>query len=253
MKFMTYNILKGGEGRFAALLEIIEGQAPDVLALQECNGFDGDGQARLTQLRRRLGMDATLATSDSGYHVALLARADRFEPLPPPAGLVRAAACAVVELGGLRLAVASLHLDPFDAGVRVRELQAIRAATGGAEHTLWMGDFNAISPRDVSAHRPETWQPRYRQRHAGVGVEIDSRALAETEAAGLVDLAAHLSATPAVTRPTRLYAHRDMPHQRLDYLFASAALGARVKHVEVVDDAMTQMASDHLPVVATFD
>lgn len=252
MRWMTYNILKGGQTRLPELLEIIAEQRPDVLALQECNDFDRDGEARLREVQRALGMQGVLGRSSSGYHVALLLRDATWE-LTHRSGarFARAWAGAVVQVAGLRLQAISVHLNPHEPPARLREVEQLTALLSPELPTLIMGDFNAVSARDVPRMQPGQWAPRFRARHLTAdGQRLDTRALRRLEEAGLVDLAAAHQPQPALTRPTALYAHRNMPAQRLDYIFATPDLAGRVQRVAVLDDPRTQRASDHLPVVA---
>jgi endonuclease/exonuclease/phosphatase family metal-dependent hydrolase len=252
MRCMTYNVLDGGGERTELLLQVIASAAPDVLALQECNRFEVDGGALLRRFEAALGMRGFLAPSASGYHTALFAR-PALRWLAEHAqseGMARAAAIATLELSGFRFAAVSLHLDPMSPAARVSEAQRVLAALPAGTPALIMGDLNALSASDLSRMQPSTWPERHRLRH---GVDehdvIDTRALDTLLAAGFVDLAAAHDRAPALTRPTQLYAHRDMPAQRLDYVLATADLARRVSSVRALDNPATQLASDHLPVI----
>ena len=50
---------------------------PDVLVLQECNGFELDGFRTLYAVERELGMRGVLGQAQSGFHVALFVRDGR--------------------------------------------------------------------------------------------------------------------------------------------------------------------------------
>jgi exodeoxyribonuclease-3 len=249
MRLMTYNILDGGQDRLPVLLEVVRAAAPDVLALQECRGFE-DAQL-LRHCEAALGMRALLAASDSGDHVALFARdAVWRDEQTLRDGFARAAAIATLELRGETLAVAAVHLDPYDANTRIAEVQRVLAALPRDRPAAVMGDLNAISPHDVTRMRPDLWPQRYRARHCLSSGAIDTRAIAELEAAGFIDLATRAHEPPSFTRPTQLYAGRDAPSLRLDYLFTTPELERRLAGVLAIDDARAQRASDHLPVVA---
>lgn len=249
MRLMTYNILDGGQERLPVLLEVIRAAAPDVLALQECRGFE-DAEL-LQRCEAELGMRALRAPSNSGNHVALLARgATWHEQRVLREGMAHAAAIATLELRGETIAVAAVHLDAYDPLARCAEIERIIPDLPRGLPAAVMGDFNAVSPRDVGRMRPAQWPERYRTRHGVASDVIDTRALAALEAAGFVDLAASCASAPAFTRPTQLVADRDVPALRLDYLFATAQLAQRLVRVLVIDDVCTQRASDHLPVLA---
>jgi endonuclease/exonuclease/phosphatase family metal-dependent hydrolase len=257
MRLLTYNVFKGGsdEGtgpRLDAIVDILRRAAPDVLVLNECNGFERDGSAVLHAFERALGMRGQLATAGSGYHVALLARGAAWHSCRTlHAGFCHAAIHAELELEGRVLDVLGAHLDPFVPQARASEARALMACTerrGGSR--VLMGDLNAISPRDLARLRWSEWPERYRERHAVVeGGAPDTAAIEVLEAAGLLDLAA-AAGDPRATRPTRLCSKPDVPSLRLDYIFADAALAADCERVHVLDDRSSQLASDHLPVLA---
>lgn len=270
---MTYNILKGGSeptagDRRPLLQAVIRSAAPDVLVLNECNGFDvhadtghadtgradtGRADTGLARFAADLGMTGRLARADSGYHVALLTRGialDDWEACGD--GFAHAACRARVHVAGRALTLVAAHLDPFDANHRAREVAALLALADPWDDLLLMGDLNAISPRDAAGSDVDHWSERYRARHTGSAGLPDTTAVALLEGAGLVDLLAATGGPPRPTRPTRMYWKGDVPPQRLDYLFASASLAARVREARVIDTPDTQAASDHLPVLADF-
>lgn len=78
MRIVTLNIFRGGGDRFGRILEVLRGLSPDVVALQECLGWE-DG-VRLADTSRALGLPATFLglarprSSGLSYHVALLSR-----------------------------------------------------------------------------------------------------------------------------------------------------------------------------------
>lgn len=249
MRLMTYNILDGGQERLPVLLEVIRAAAPDVLALQECRGFE-DAEL-LARCEAELGMRALLALGNSDNHVALLARDATWRAQRVlREGMAHAAAIATLELRGETIAVAAVHLDAYDALARCAEIERIIPELPRGLPAAVMGDFNAVSPHDVGRMHPADWPERYRTRHNVTDAAIDTRALAAIEAAGFVDLAASCTPAPAFTRPTQLVGDRDVPALRLDYLFATPQLARRLERVLVIDDARTQRASDHLPVLA---
>ena len=248
MRLMTYNILDGAQERLDDVLAVVADRSPDVLALQECNGFDEAGGARLRQVEHALGMRGLLARSDSGYHVALFCRPHLLPTeIPQPQGLTRAAACARLqgELGELE--VVSLHLDPHDAASRVGEIGRVLQSLSFTCPAVLMGDFNAISSFDVKALAPQAWPQRYRDRHGCTEQGIDTRALDQLSERGFCDVASVRTEALRMTRPTRLYADLDLPSQRLDYIWVSAELCGHLREAGVVDDERSQRASDHLP------
>ena len=132
MRLMTYNILTGGRGRdgenrLGAITEVVRGVAPDVLVLEECNGFELDGFRTLYRLEHELQMRAVLATADSGFHVALFLRRGRLlETHCLRREVHHALLAATLEIDGVVLRVIGAHLCPFGGDARLLEVQHVR-------------------------------------------------------------------------------------------------------------------------------
>jgi endonuclease/exonuclease/phosphatase family metal-dependent hydrolase len=56
-----------------------------------------------------------------------------------------------------------------------------------------------------------------------------------------------------VRRREAAYRDAELATMRCDYLLASRALAARTRSYQVIRNAVTAAASDHYPVLATFD
>src|SRR2546423_14622391 len=139
---MTYNILVGGQpDRLDAIVEVIAGQRPDVLALQELRGFD---RAALDRLAAGPGLAAYLAGSRSGQPVAVLVR---------PGSRVRATrrlrgpfhhAAAEITVATDRgpLTVIGTHFNPYSPIWRLAEARALARRIDLDRLVLLMGDLN---------------------------------------------------------------------------------------------------------------
>src|SRR5256885_5545640 len=139
---MTYNILVGGQpDRLDAIVEVIAGQRPDVLALQELRGFD---RAALDRLATATGLAAYLARSRSGQPVAVLVR---------PGSRVRATrrlrgpfhhAAAEITVATDRgpLTVIGTHFNPYSPIWRLAEARALARRIDPDRLVLLMGDLN---------------------------------------------------------------------------------------------------------------
>ena len=95
------------------------------------------------------------------------------------------------------------------------------------------------------------WAPATRLIDAATGVYFPRAVIAETRAAGLVDLGATAQPDP---RQRPMTYPSDAPAGRIDYLFASPALAKSLIGCETLGDADARpvnAASDHRPVMAT--
>ena len=256
MRLMTYNILCGGkDGESTARLEqvctLIRQVAPDVLVLNECNDFERDGFRTFYRLERELGMRGVFAPASSGYHVALYLRGAAPGTVQPvevrvlERALHHTAIAARLTVAGQPCTVVATHLCPFSGEARVTEAQHLSQLFAD-EPLFLLGDLNSLSPHDAPQLQSQSWLPRRRVRHELAGGALDTRAIAVIEAAGLVDVF-HAAGNLAPTALTRSRPGWQEYQVRIDYVFASGEAAATVKHVERVDGAQADAASDHYP------
>src|ERR1044071_6316066 len=129
LRLMTYNVLTGGRyadgpGRLALIADTIRSVNPDLLVLNECNGFEQDGYRALFRLEAELGMRGILAPAESGFHVAFFHRVGRVTEARLLSREVHHAVLAVtLELAGTTLRVIGAHLCPFGGDARLLEVQ----------------------------------------------------------------------------------------------------------------------------------
>ncbi|MFF5181242.1 endonuclease/exonuclease/phosphatase family protein [Micromonospora sp. NPDC000316] len=261
LRVLTWNIRTGGRdggdpGRLDRVIEVVEEQAPDVLALQELRGFDRGGL--MAEVAGRLGMTPHLARSCFGQPVAVLVR-------PPlhvlDAGTLRrpfhhAAARVVVSTAAGPLTVLGTHLYPYSGGRRRMEVDWLVAAARRAPGPLALlaGDLNSLDPGVDHTARLAGMPDLYRRRHLRRrGGAVDTRAIGRLLDAGLVDLwpAAANGAPEAdgLTVPTR-FGGDEFAGMRLDYLFGTPALAGRIRGCRVIRGGAADTASDHYPLLA---
>jgi exodeoxyribonuclease-3 len=269
MRVMTYNILTGGRDtpgeseeitapgdRLATVCELVRSAQPDVLVLQECNGFELDGFRTLYAVERELGMRGVLAQAQSGFHVALFVRGGR---VVTSHFLQRqfhhALIAATIEVGAARLGIVGTHLCPFSGEARLLEAQHVLRFVR-QPNVFVVGDLNSLSPHDAATYELGHWLPRRRSRHlvGGTGA-LDTRAIAALEQCDLVDTyrAQRAETPPAPTCMTRLRSGWENYQVRIDYIFATSALAARVTRHERMDGALVDRASDHHPLFVDVD
>lgn len=255
MRLMTYNILEGGRShgdRLDAVTGIIAENAPDVLALNECNGFLDDGGRTTYELERQLGMRSLIAETRTGFHVALFVRGhDILEAHPMVDWFHHGALRVKLRLGQEEITVMTTHLCPYSSESRVREAQYL-ASHVRDEHVVVMGDMNAISRHDVERMAIDQMLPYRKSRHVIPGTETpDTRAMDIFESAGLVDLwqSAHPGKDGA-TLPTPLTDDSSRPELRVDYILGTPALQKKLTDCNVLVTEATKAASDHFPIVA---
>ena len=239
VRILTYNVHRcvGVDRRLdvGRVAEVIAAQAPDIVALQELDvgraRTGGVDQAH--RLAQRLGMafhfHAALKVEEELYGDAILTalpeRLVKAGPLPGHPRFTRleprGALWVEIEVGGARLQVITTHL-----GLVPREQQIQAAALAGPDWLgavaegaplILAGDFNA-TPRTV-VYR--TFARRLVEARRGSGARRRTATFPST-----------------------------MPVLAIDHIFAGGGLTAQ--RVTTPLDALSRVASDHLPLVADF-
>lgn len=243
-KVVSYNILQGmkadKDNNYDNFVAWVNAQAPDVLALQECNGFS---EASLGELAKRWGHEyAVLNPNNSGYTVALTSKYPIevvLRMLDYPDGN-RGAIHAKVN--GINFVV--LHLYPFSTwpngtgasgtgeDYRLAEITSYLDNTirKSPEEPRWlmMGDFNSPSPYD-KANTSGSWE---------------YRAQDEVLKSGYFDL---------VHEAHSAFHSSTQGGNRIDYIFGSKAMASNVVSAQILKDDFTLSGvSDHYPVCAVF-
>jgi len=261
MRVMTWNIKTGGYDRFgdrlAAIIDVVERERPDVLALQELRNFGVRGGRRLHALAGAVGMTPHLARSALGQPVAVLVR--------PPLEITRrvavtwrlhhaAAAVTVAPTQAGPLTVVSAHLNPFSPPRRRREAVWLAARFGRRRGpVLIAGDLNGLDPGTDHTETLARLPGIHHRRHVDAAGVVDTRAVDAFGRAGLVDLWKATGSGPGLTVPTTKGGGKEFSRMRLDYVFAGPALAGRVLSMRAVRGDETEYASDHYPVLVDLD
>ena len=166
LRFMAYNIKHGELSSLEAIASVIQGQAPDLVALQEVDVLTNrsgkvDQAARLGQLTGlNFAFVPALTSFDGGqYGLALLSRypirsAQRI-PLRSAAEQ-RILALVEVELDASHVVpVAITHFGTTGAAERLNQADDVNAALAGRPWALLGGDLNA-TPSESSITRLKT-------------------------------------------------------------------------------------------------
>lgn len=257
--FMTWNVKTGGvdrngPDRLDAIIAVITGQRPDILALQELKYFGNDHQARLRKLAGAIGMTPHFAASGFGLPVAVLVR--------PPVritarshirvGMHHAAAGVVVPTATGPLTVVSTHLNPYSANKRRREARRL-ARCYVTDRTVLAGDLNTLDPVTDHAAAVERLPEQFRRRHLRPDGRVDTRPVQELLAAGLTDLWPVAGQGDGLTAPTTRGGGHEFSGMRLDYVLGTAAVAGNASEMRVVRGDEAEYASDHYPVTVRLD
>ena len=254
MQVATWNV-NSLRVRLPQLREWLSACAPDVVALQETKlTDDAFPAAELLSV----GYHSVWSGQKTYNGVAVLARTEPRDALRDMPGYDdpqrRVLAASIGALRVIDLYVPngqSVGSDKFLYKLGwLRALRAwLRRELAAHPQLLVLGDFN-IAPEDCDVHDPAAWA-------GSVHVSSEEReALRETLAVGLVDVFRQFEQPPHSFSwwDYRAGGFRRNHGLRIDLLLASATLAASCTGCRIdVEPRRAERASDHTPVIGTFD
>lgn len=241
MKIMSYNILRGGQGRQQAIAEIILHHQPDVVMLQEAT------DPVVVKALAAMGHFDHVASRANFSVAALSHRPIRSYHWHPTVGRnpILEVALEGITIWGVHLI--SLLVN-FRECQRLQEIQALIALAQNITATphLLIGDFNAISPLDEPTITAMPFWLRLLITFNG-GIKRD--ALAFLLQSGYRDVFREVNwpDRSGYTMPT------PEANSRLDYVFVPLALSHQVKSFgPPTQPASVFYASDHFPILVEY-
>jgi exodeoxyribonuclease III len=241
VKLLSYNIRFGGRGREDQLAAVIRGIEPHIVVFQEA--IDPQLIKRLSvatsmpywaaRPEHSIGFISHLEIDHHEWHYPAHAKHSFLE----------------IVLGERQARVFGLHLSSmFSKWGEQRRTREIRALLKSIErhqegfHVL-VGDFNTLAPGEVlDTRRMPAW---IRALVWLSGRDIQRETIKIMREAGYADIYRQLHPEEkGYTFPVW------DPHLRLDYVFTPERYADRLKSCEVITEAQTAKASDHLPLLA---
>jgi endonuclease/exonuclease/phosphatase family metal-dependent hydrolase len=251
-KVISWNVLYGFNhgSRVTEGQEWLRKQQPDVVALQELNGFD---EKKLAETALAWGHPHSAILKTDGFPVGLTSKTPITVVSRIREGLWHG--CLHARTEGTDFLV--IHLRPGDLTFRRQEVEIlaplVRALLGEHRRLFALGDFNDKSPLDIEFTNAQ----EILLTTAKPGNLKDGKYSAEVVggfmAAGLVDSAAPLPANFSV--PTRMKPHADTAVeqakflQRIDLILSDPETAKAVRTVHVSQDEVLNGISDHYPVI----
>lgn len=241
LKVMTYNIHHGAgtDGRLdlARIAEVITAADCDVIGLQEVDNNFGARSNFVDQAKwfaGKLDMHYAYAPAIDNhadkkkrqYGNAILSRypiiQSNVHQLSTPAGSEpRVCLEAMIQIGGREYTFMVTHLDHRNNTVRVHQTADIlKAVPHRLERTVLLGDFNCQPPDIVK--NPQSAEPI-------------ARILEEFGDSFVLSKVPHQKTLEG--------------KKRIDYIFVSPDLSQNITSYTVVRDDLTNVASDHFPLV----
>lgn len=252
MRLMTYNILMDAKHGVKHIAKVINANQPDIVFLQEIIQ---------KQTAQKLGaltdMQAfTIYNPNWWMKVAVLTRLEVLDvetvPLLRMFGnalkvTVRTVQDNVVTVYGVHLLAFYMWYTEMIRGWQLNQLLKHSTVHGGDYHAL-VGDFNTFAPGDKVdlSNAPKLVR---RQTWPQLGLKARWALNPLYEGGQYVDTFRHLHPNKrGRTLPSQ------KPQVRLDYIFSNIALSKKLQSSHVVKTPHeVRRASDHLPLLATFD
>ena len=251
-KVISWNVLYGfNHGKeIAKGSEWLRKQQPDVVALQELNGFD---EEKLAATAKAWGHPYSAILKKDGFPVGITSKTPIEVVAKIREGLWHG--CLHARTADTDFLV--IHLCPHVRATREKEMKILTPLVSkllGEKRRLYaLGDFNDKSPRDIKyTNAQKVLIKRAKPENLLNGI-FDAGVVKGFMDAGLVDSAAPLPANFSV--PTRMKSHADTPSeqarfmQRIDLVLTDPATAASVRTVHVSQDEVLDAVSDHYPVI----
>ncbi|MEO5949643.1 MAG: endonuclease/exonuclease/phosphatase family protein [Candidatus Saccharimonas sp.] len=149
MKVVSHNCFEGAKDTRDSLLESINVLDPDILQLQEINGW-GEGYPSPFQLLARQGNyeTAVFADSNTRFKLGTLARRAPLSEEVLTQGFWHSAVHVTVPFRNEKLDLWNVPLNPRFEDDRLPEINTILANINLDSYTLITGDFNSLAHYD---------------------------------------------------------------------------------------------------------
>jgi endonuclease/exonuclease/phosphatase family metal-dependent hydrolase len=263
MKVMSYNTLFGGfDGhdarRFDAQMKLINEVQPDILLAQELKGFTENGMERLFKMEERINMRGFIAPAvHTGQNTGVFIKPN-LKPISVEIDsehFHHAVVIATLTIPGSAkpLTVISAHLCPFGFHVRLLEAAYLINHADDNAFTLVAGDYNSVSPYDPDPAGIDELPSRFKARYVTPDGTIDTNVMKTFYQAGFIDIANKLGWHNEPTVPTGGFKGAEFVPFRSDYILVTKSLAELVAAYSVIKTPLTDMASDHYPIVAEFN
>jgi len=258
LSIISYNIWYGfseAPERKKLWMTWMNEQSPDVVSLQELNGYTDQ---KLAEDARAYGHEYSALLKEEGFPTGITSRypIEDIQRIRKGFhhGLLR------VRIEGIYFYV--IHLHPSNWESRKAEIHQILEDIEGLppdSKIILAGDFNTFSPLDSVYYAHGRLEPffnardsMYKEKNLNSG-QLDYTVIQEIMDYGFLDLEARMRVSShhfSGSFPTLIEKEGEHGDQRrLDYIFASKNLVKKVNRAHIISNDTTKILSDHLPVV----
>lgn len=265
LKLISYNVYWGMKQdttpHKAQFTRWFKDQNPDIVALQEVNGFT---QQMIQEFAESYGHPYAIivkepaADGSISFPVALTSKYPIVNVRRVVDNLIHG--LIVAEIEGHHFMVT--HFHPFSAVKRGHEIDLILAtAKAGSPQAKWllMGDLNSVSPLDkreydnglVLNHIREDMKKKPHNQNL-LNNELDYSVQQKVLDAGFIDAFKKFHPAFEASAPTKLFYDQSKFPLRYDYLYVNSTMQNDLIECDIIKDEFTDIYSDHYPVVLLF-
>lgn len=247
---MHYNVLFDSI-ELELLQQIVEQAQPDILTLNEI-------QLPELELLQKLGYHTLFAETkrERKHYGNGMAWKETFSPYSTQT-IVQDLTTPLLIWETEMFSVYITHLPSKEGEeVRFQEIQKIFQHVPPHREFFLVGDLNTLSPHD-GYDLSELEKGMQRHGHSKFGLPVSMKVIPYLEEQRLVDVLQKMNAAfPTAPTSEGTPEHEKTIHfqpLRLDYIFATSALAAKVTKAHVLRSSAAEKCSDHYPVVAEFE
>ena len=251
MNLLTYNLFQGAQKTYSDLVDFMLAQKPDIVCLQEVNGWQDNDFARCKDFVQKTGLAYfVFGESNTRHKLATFARFPIESSQVYTKNFWHCAIKTGFSKNNKSFTIFNLHLCPKNEDTRLNELKQILAAMDATAPTLLAGDFNSLSRHDNYSSTLRADLQRNGITKFGTD-SVEYRVTDALEKAGIIDVCAEQkNMSPTVPTPFNSDTMHRVP-VRLDYVFATQPFP--VGAVQVLKSPATKRISNHYPLRVEFE
>lgn len=149
MRIVSYNLFEGAQNNYDQLKQFIGEYNPDIVCLQETNGWDNGSPSRLERFCKDTGLSHhVFGRGNTVYTLATVSKVPILSSTVHKDGFWHCAVHIKVMFGTEFLNIWNVHLSPVDEISRLAEVKRLIAMINIDENTIVVGDFNSLSRED---------------------------------------------------------------------------------------------------------
>lgn len=232
------------------IIEVVKKESPDFLVLNEANTFAKNNNAILKKFAEKTSFSyfEISLSGEKDWHVAIFSKYSlkNIYKLKP---LARACIITTIESTYGLISVASFHLTPYTEDLRQSEINSIISYQKPFKYKILMGDMNSLSRNDGYDENIIKDFDEIRIKKFTTDGKLRFDVINKILAEEYHDSAQQLGKNRDVTVPTQSAKGTKHSPMRLDYIFLSKSLSPYLHSYSVVKNELTDIASDHYPVV----